>query len=107
MPEAESGESDKTDGLSESILIKHGLSTLRALINDLVDAMQGDEGIKYKHLVRSMKDLHAQHERILSKMAQMDGEIIRAHERLDSARRYLRKLQTQPMDNDDQKGAVK
>ena len=103
MPEAESGESDKSDGLSEAVLIKHGLSTLRALINDLVDAMQGDEGIKYKHLVRSMKDLHAQHERILSKMAQMDGEIIRAHERLDLARRYLRNLKSGAVDTEGQK----
>ncbi len=101
MSEAESGESS---GLSEALLLKNSLSSLRALVNDLVDAMQGDEGVKYKHLVRSMKELHAQHERILSDMAKMDAEIIRAHQRLDLARSYLRKLKNGTVDSDDQKG---
>jgi len=103
MSEVESGDADK-HGLSESLVIRDSLSVLRALINDLVVAMQGDEGVKYQHIVRSMQTLQGQHEKILSDMARMDAEIIRAHERLDSARRYLRKIKHDTVDTEGQKG---
>ncbi len=100
MPEEETRESD---GLPDALLLKNSLDSLRLLVNELVDAMQGEEGIKYNHLVRSMKNLHAKHELMLTEMARMDAEIIRAHERLDLARDYLRKLKNKVVDNDDQK----
>ncbi len=100
MPEEETRESD---GLPDALLLKNSLDSLRLLVNELVDAMQGEEGIKYNHLVRSMKNLHAKRELMLTEMARMDAEIIRAHERLDLARDYLRKLKNKVVDNDDQK----
>lgn len=82
----------QSTGLSDSLLIRESLKQLRGMLTDLVSCFKSDPGIQYQYVSKSIDQLRDKQERMMTEIARLDAEVIRAHQRLDAASNAVSKL---------------
>ena len=80
---------DEQTGLSQAELLDHSLTQLHQVVESLIRAAGGSDRLSVQCLADSVTKIRSKYDNVLSELSRLDGEIIRAHERLDAAKSYL------------------
>ena len=83
---------DELTGLSQAELLDHSISQFRETVELLIKAAGGSERLSVQFIADNVSQIKKRYENMCNEIARLDGEVLRAHQRLDSAKSYLAKL---------------